>query len=40
MDALLLDEEVDVSLVSSMIDKGYAPDLADGEVMKWVVIHS
>ena len=32
--ALLLDEEVDVSLVSSVTDKGYANDLTDDEVDK------
>lgn len=32
--ALLLDEEVDASLVSRIIDEGYAPDLTDDEVEK------
>jgi len=30
--ALLLDEEVDVELVSQVTDEGYAPDLTDNEV--------
>lgn len=33
-DALLLEEEVDVGLVSYVTDKGYAPDLTDDEVEK------
>ncbi|MCJ7601436.1 MAG: DUF4411 family protein [Desulfobulbaceae bacterium] len=32
--ALLLDEEAEVSVVSNIIDKGYAPDLTDDEVEK------
>ncbi len=32
--ALLFDEEVDVALVSSVADNGYAPDLTDDEVVK------
>ncbi len=32
--ALLFDEDVDVTLVSTVIDEGYAPDLTDDEVEK------
>ncbi len=33
-EALLLDEEIDVSLVSRVTNEGYAPDLTDDEVEK------
>ncbi len=33
-EAIVLDEEADVALVSRVIDEGYAPDLSDDEVEK------
>lgn len=38
-EALLLYEEVEVSLVSRVTDEGYAPDLTDDEVKKSAAIH-
>jgi hypothetical protein len=32
--ALLLDEQVDESLVASVINRGYAPDLTDDEILQ------